>query len=243
MRREITPEIYASLVEAFELHPGDRKAASLATGVSWRTADRAWREGWPPDMLPISCARARTVRVEATKAVAEIVRSVVVEAHAERAMAAIMTTVEDAAQAVAEAAELGREARKGCLPLLQAMSVLNAKAGTVAERLAEQVESGEYPPDRALALMIKLSREANEAARVAIELGATPADPSVSPTQAMPATFEDAERDISHAFDLMALAKRRRELRAGVGKTDAARTPDGQRTPGARSAQERPGEH
>jgi hypothetical protein len=46
-KRAITPELFNDLIRAFRLQPGVYSAAARVSGVTHKTAKKAWLEGWP----------------------------------------------------------------------------------------------------------------------------------------------------------------------------------------------------
>lgn len=65
-RTAITEDVYAALLAAFRETPGVYRQAGLSARVDWRTAKRAWSDGWVkhPQFVPIK----RVLQAEAAEA-------------------------------------------------------------------------------------------------------------------------------------------------------------------------------
>lgn len=166
---DMTAEVYAKLVEAFRLKPGNISACARAVGVTPGAAGDAWRRGWRQlglqpirdllfgeDRLAAAIAKEQAQKeVMEAKAEAEVARRLVSDAASK---AALEATAADAAreakqQAAARAdnrdeavvvLEEERKLRKGARAVAGTNLVASARWGKahqlVAEELVKRVE-------------------------------------------------------------------------------------------------------
>lgn len=204
--RVINDETYALLVAAYKGSPGNFKQAATAAGVSWRTAKRAWEDGWPKrNFEPIS----------------DFVDSA---AHQKRV--AIIKDENKALEKLRESGGLATEWLKmlergrGDLDgLMRSISRITPVVEVLADQAARQLqlEAPEFDARGALAYIMRFAQALKVVTEVAHGWQQIEALANEKPTQIvgvhheLPAemTFEEAEARIKAAAQAIDVARRK----------------------------------
>lgn len=144
MARRIDQDLYDEIIDAFRENPGNFHAVSQAVGCSWRTAKKAWTEGWEKrnfgpveKVIELEELEARAVRLEeeeqklARLREEEAVNDAHIRAQARR----------DAIAARAEEAKMVKAARASAVSLLEASRKLSNGIEALAPQVRDAIKS------------------------------------------------------------------------------------------------------
>jgi hypothetical protein len=153
--RPITKEAWDKLLAYYMVDPGNKKGASIAAGVDWRTARRAWEtgwnrrdKGWDPRPMQDIVAESQEIRDEVKrKADAERVKEEWNERiRAEEAKQEVAKKQVEARQIEEETSRLSiaalRLARSDIVSGLGALAQLTSGITKLAERVNETLKTG-----------------------------------------------------------------------------------------------------
>ena len=143
-RAKVDQEYYDKIVDAFRENPGVFIDVRQKTGVSRRTAKKAWDEGWPAKGFPpvkqtleLEALQSRKERTEAMDATIEALKKDKnIDEAATRAMAR-----RDAIQARIEEGKMIKNARLSAIQLLESCKSIAASLADVAPKVATAIRS------------------------------------------------------------------------------------------------------
>jgi hypothetical protein len=182
MRRSITPAFYQSLVDTFREYPGNvykvanevKKDPRSEGTCGWKTADKAWKVGWPAlqfkpikDVLHLEELSARRqLEKERQKTEEEILAALTSDEAVMREKAR-----EDAIVARVAETRLVREARQNAIELLSNSKELLRGFGKFAPRVVTYLQSMKIESDEDVERAARVLWRIATSARSATEAG------------------------------------------------------------------------
>ncbi len=171
-KREITPDLYNRLVEAFRLKPGIYTFAARVCGVEHRTAKRAWMRGWASPHKKWAIAIKDLFEQEQEKLRADRMKAIEEQARIEEEQ--VLKAQEDAKTTLQQEAEGVRQARVAAMiftknilpPIIRGAVALAARLETDLAKLDDMNPTQRMLFLRNTASVINL---ANNAMQTALE--------------------------------------------------------------------------
>ena len=180
MAARITRGQYDALLTAYREKPAEYTHAAERAGVRWRTAKRAWEEGWE---IPVWARPIKTVLEEEQIAARAALRASEEKREAERAADSAVRRKErdlarlDSIEERAREAQSVRAAMSNAMSLLAVSGALSKSSIALAQRAAQDIvadaQGGRISWDRAIATLKSLawlSVQASSVARSAMEM-------------------------------------------------------------------------
>lgn len=217
MRRLITPALYAALLEAYRLDPGNYASAARAAGVGRDFARRAWEAGWTDRYAwakPIQWileTDGERARAEETKRLNDLTKSREETFSLERSLAK-----DDAVQALAQEGQLLKVGRVNVLAgLINAADMIPATKRIVSQLLKRIEDSKTIDFDDGLRVLRDFSTIVKNLVQTAQLLVEAERQSKGEPSKVIglevdgTITVEDAMREIEEVTSLYQLAKER----------------------------------
>lgn len=145
-RRVLSEQTLQTLYEAFRSHPGHIADARRAAGVNYRTAQKAWEQGFPgrPGWeRPMSAmileeqeaARARIKELEAT------IQAQAADLEARRRADEKAKAIQDATETRVQEGQMIRSARAGAMGLLRTLNILTMGTARIGARMKDALDA------------------------------------------------------------------------------------------------------